>query len=156
MEHNVMAVATLIPLGAFAMVVLIVWMVHLAKRNRLREQAELQRHFLDKFGSGQELTQFLETPQGQNFLKDLQMGNGGGSKDRIIRSVKSGILLIALGCGFLALLRVEGDLIYAAVILLALGVGFLISAAVSYWLSKKWNIFEEKDIALEKRADIKM
>jgi hypothetical protein len=49
-----MLVGILVPLGAFAMVVLVVWVAHLAKKSGVREQAELQRRFLDKFGSGQE------------------------------------------------------------------------------------------------------
>ena len=157
MDTGTVLTSTLVPLGVFGMVVMIVWLVHLAKEKKLREQAELQKHFLNKFNSAQELTQFLDTPQGQSFLKDLRIGgSAGGPKDRIIRSVKSSILLLALGAGFLALLRIEKDLIYAAVLLLALGIGFLISAAVSYWLSKKWDIFEERDIRLDKRADQKM
>ena len=157
MDTGVVLTSTLVPLGTFAMVVLIVWMGHLAKKHKIGEQAELQKQFLNRFNSAQELTQFLDTPQGQNFLKDLQIGgNGGGSKARIIKSIKGGILLLVLGAGFLILLRFESDLIYPAVILLALGIGFLISAAVSYWLSKKWNILEEGDIRLEKRADLKM
>jgi hypothetical protein len=39
--------------------------------------------------------------------------------------------------------------------LCALGIGLLISAAVSYWLSKKWDIFDERDIPLKKRIDLK-
>jgi hypothetical protein len=143
MDFFTMLVSLFVPLGTFAMVILIILMVHMAKKHRIREQVELQKHFLDKFGSGQELTQFLETPQGQDFLKKLQIRDStGGPKERIIRSVKSGIVLLALGGGFFALLRIEKDLIYPAIILLALGVGFLIAAAVSYWLSKKWNTFE--------------
>ena len=156
MDTGTVLTSTLVPLGMCAMLVLIAWMVHLGKRHQMREQAELQRHFLNKFSSAQELTQFLDTPQGQSFLKDMRIGgDAAGTKDRIIRSIKSGILLLALGAGFLALLRIERDLIYPAAILLALGTGFLICAAVSYWLSKKWNIFEEKDIRLEKQADLK-
>ena len=151
------AVGFLVPLGAFAMVVLIVWLVNLSHKNKIREQAELQRHFLNKFGSGQELTQFLETPPGQQFLKEMTIkGDARGPKERIIGSVKGGIVLLALGVAFFALMRMEYDLIYPAVILSALGIGLLISAVISYWLSKKWNIFEEKGIALDKRADLRM
>jgi hypothetical protein len=154
MDNGTMFVSVLVPIGAFAMVVLIVWLVHLANRHKLREQAELQRHFLNKFSTGQELAQFLETPQGQHFLAGMAIGNGSGRpKERIIGSVKTGIVLLALGVGFFALMSLEYDLIYPAIILSALGIGLLISAVVSYWLSKKWNIFEEREIPLEKRAD---
>ena len=151
------AVGFLVPLGAFAMVVLIVWLVNLSNKHKRSEQGELQRHFLNKFSSGQELTQFLETPQGQRFLKEMTIKDDArGPKERIIGSVKGGIVLLALGVGFFALLRIEHDLLYPAVILSALGIGLLISAAISCWLSKKWNIFEEREIPLDKRADLKL
>jgi hypothetical protein len=151
-----MLIGLIIPLGAFAMVVLIVLMLHLARKHKIREQVGLQRHFLDKFNSGQELTQFLETPQGQRFVKELAVRDTIRSpKERILRSIKSGILLLALGSAFLLLMRLEKDMIYGAIILLALGIGFLISSAISYWLSKKWGVFQEGDILLDKGAGLK-
>jgi hypothetical protein len=157
MDLGTLLVSVIVPLGGFTMVVLIVWFTHISKRHRLREQAELQKHFLDKFGSAQELNQFLETPQGQSFLKEMKVtDNAGRPRDRIIRSIKTGVVLLALGAGLLALLRIEKDLILPAIILLALGIGLLISAAISYWLSKKWNILEEGDIPLQRRPDFKM
>jgi hypothetical protein len=156
------AIGMMVPLGTFAMVVLIVWMVHQKGRHKIHEQAELQRHFLGKFGSGQELTQFLETPQGERFLKEMTIkDNAPGPKARIMWSIMGGIVLLALGAGFVVIyrfdadLRHEADLIVPTVILCALGIGLLISAAVSYWLSKKWDIFDERDIPLQKRIDLK-
>jgi len=43
----------LIPLGSFAMVVLLVWIGTQVKRTHLQQQAEVRRRLLDKFGSGQ-------------------------------------------------------------------------------------------------------
>jgi hypothetical protein len=150
------AVGLVVPLGAFAMVVLIVWLVHKKVQHKIHEQAELQKHFLNKFGSGQELTQFLDTPHGEWFLRELSIRDSARRpKDQIIASVRGGIVLLGLGIGFFILMRIEHDIIYPAVILSVLGIGLLISAAVSYWLSKKWDIFEERDIPLQKRLDIK-
>jgi hypothetical protein len=156
------AIGMIVPLGAFAMVVLIVWMVHQKGQHKIREQAELQKHFLNKFGSGQELTQFLETPHGERFLKEMTIrDNAPGPKARIMGSIKGGIVLLALGAGFVVIYRFnqgplrDPDLIFPTVILLALGIGLLFSAGVSYWLSKKWDIFEERDIPLQKRIDLK-
>jgi len=150
------SIGLLVPLGAFAMVVLIVWLANQSSRHKVSQRSELQKHFMSKFSTSQELTQFLETPQGQRFLKELAIiGSPGGPKERIIASVRGGIVLLALGAGFFALMRIERDIIFPAVILSVLGVGLLISAAVSYWLSKKWDIFEEREIPLQKRVDIR-
>jgi hypothetical protein len=99
-------VETLVPISVFAMVVLIVWIAHLAKRSAIQQRAELRRHLLDKFNSGQDLSQFLTTPQGQSFLKELDISQKAGSaKHRILRSITAGILVLGIGLGFLALLR---------------------------------------------------
>ena len=136
----------LIPLAVFAMVVLIVWIAYLGRRHSIQQRVELRRHLLDKFNSGQDLTQFLATPQGQNFLKELEMYKGGSSKERILRSIKAGIILVVLGLGLLALWHLRSNFVLPGVILLVLGIGFLVAAGVSYWLSKKWGIFEESAI----------
>jgi peptidoglycan/LPS O-acetylase OafA/YrhL len=141
----------LVPIALFAMSVLIVWIAQLARRHTIQQRAELRRHLLDKFNSGQELTQFLETPQGHNFIKELEIGGrSASSKQRILRSIVTGIVLSMIGAGFLALLHYEHDFIFPGVILLAIGIGFLIAAGVSYWLSKKWGIFEESTIVSQK------
>jgi hypothetical protein len=63
----------IIPVALFAMVVLLVWLGIKAKSARMQEQTELRKRLLDKFASGHELTEFLATPQGQNFLKDQEL-----------------------------------------------------------------------------------
>ena len=154
MEH--ISLGLLVPLGAFAMVVLIVWVANQSQQHKVSQQAELQKQFMNKFVTAQELTQFIGTPQGQRFLKELAIdGPSLGPKERIIRSIKGGIVVLAMGAGFFMLMRLEFDLIYPAIILSVLGVGLLIAAAVTYWLSKKWEIFEEREIPSQNRIDIK-
>ena len=153
---NYPPVEIIVPIAVFAMVVLIVWIVSQARRHSIQQRAELRRHLLDKFNSGQELTQFLATPQGQSFLKELEIGSRlGSAKQQILRTVRWGILLFLLGIGFWIIFhygyaRHEDDLIIPAVVLVVLGAGFLIAAAVSYWLSKKWGIFEESAVTSQK------
>lgn len=146
MDH----VEILVPIAVFAMVVLIVYIAHLSRKHAMQQRAELRRHLLDKFNSGQDLTQFLATPQGQNFLREIEMNRSGSAKDRILRTIITGIVLAALGAGFLGLMHFESDLAIPGVILLAIGIGFLIASVVSYLLSKKWGIFEEGGIASQK------
>ncbi len=135
-----------VPISVFAMVVLIVWIAHESKKHAIQQRAELRRHLLDKFSSGQDLSQFLATPQGQKFMKEIELNRGGSAKDRIMGTVITGIVLSLLGAGFLVLLRYEHDLIFPGVILLSLGIGFLVASVVSYLLSKKWGVFEESEI----------
>lgn len=133
----------IIPVAAFAMVVLLVWFGHKEKRARIQEQGELRKRLLDKFSSGQELAEFLATPHGQNFLKD-QEANGGqrSPRGRVILSIGSGIVLVMLGAAFLGLMRLQQGFVYPGTIVTALGVGILVASAIAYYLYKKWDVIQ--------------
>ena len=143
MDEDVMTM--LIPIAAFAMVVLLVWIGHQSKRNEIQEKTALRKQLLDKFGSANELTAFLATPQGQNFLIEQGSDDGRGqskNKQRIIGLMIAGIVCAVLGAGFLGLMYYIKAFDYPGVLVLALGVGFLVSAAVTYQLYKKWGQFQ--------------
>jgi len=140
---HLLSEGVLVPVASFTMVVLLVLIGYKAKKTRIQEQSEIRRRLLDKFSSGQEITDFLATPQGQSFLKDQDMNASMRSpKSRVIRGICWGVVLLVLGGAFFGLTRIEGDLIYPAAILTALGVGMLVAAAISYILYKKWNMIE--------------
>jgi len=131
----------IVPVAVFAMVVLLAWIGHKSKLSRLQELGEVRKRLLDKFSSGTELSEFLATPQGQDFLKDQKMGEGQQSpKRKIVFSIGAGIVLVLLSAAFFGLMYMERDLVFPATILMALGLGLLIAAAISYQLYKKWNM----------------
>jgi flagellar basal body-associated protein FliL len=133
----------MIPIALFAMVVLLVWIGNKAKSARMQEQSELRKRLLDKFASGQELTEFLATPQGQNFLKEQEMGAVQRSpKGRIIYTIGAGVVLVMLGAAFFALMYQERELVIPGTIVTALGLGLLIASAISLYLYKKWNLLQ--------------
>jgi hypothetical protein len=131
----------LVPLGLFAMVVLIVWINRRMEDSKLKTLAETQRLLLEKFGSGTDLAAFLKSSEGKSFLlperKDL--------RKRVLGTITAGMILIFLGLGMIGLTRVDNDLIIPGVIILSLGVGFLVAAAISYYLSKKWGLLNEQN-----------
>ena len=129
----------LIPLAFFAFVALLVWMGTRRKRAQIEAQAEIQKQLLAKFTTGQELASFLETPGGQKFLDQLSAA-GQGAKGRLLSGLRTGIVLTVLGVAMLLLSAVrqqqQHGMLTPAVLLLAIGIGFLISAAVSYRLTR--------------------
>jgi hypothetical protein len=131
----------LVPVAVFAMIVLLVWIGHKSKSARVQEQAEIRKRLLEKFSSGQELTEFLATPQGQSFLKDQEAAHRS-PKSRVVHGICWGIVLLMLGAAFFGLMYMERDLIYPASILTALGLGILLAAAISFHLYKKWNMMQ--------------
>src|SRR5207249_6054363 len=61
----------IVPLGAFAMVVLLAWLKHRTNEAKLRTQSEAQRQLVEKFGSGKELSEFMETDGGRRFFTNF-------------------------------------------------------------------------------------
>ena len=88
-------------------------------------------------------------------------GNGkgvarGGPIERILSSIQKGVTLTLFGLGFLFLgwkYRFDGDVFNViGVIGLSLGIGFLVSAGISYRLSKSLGLISE--IESGKRKDL--
>src|ERR1043166_4941649 len=61
----------IVPLGFFATVVLLGWLKHRTNEAKLRTQSEAQRQLVEKFGSGKELSEFMETEGGRRFFSNF-------------------------------------------------------------------------------------
>ena len=139
----------MIPVFMFPMIGYIVY-ISLVNSRRLkmaRMQAEVHGKLLDKFGSSQELVQYLESDAGKAFLEPPAAVQVSPYR-RILGSVQAGIILSLVG-GVLLLMRDQEGIQGAVVgggLLLALGLGFLISAGVSFRLSKAWGLLDTRTI----------
>ena len=122
----------LVPLALFGMILAIVWLGTRQKQARLRIKAEFNKQLLDKFGSGREFAEFLESPGSQRFLEELWTK----SADPKEGSLRNGIVLTMLGLALAGLSLMKRGLLIPGVIALARGVGYLISTAISYRLEK--------------------
>jgi hypothetical protein len=125
--------AELVPIAFLAAIVLIVWLRMRNKQVLAKSRDEFNKQLLDKFGSGREFGEFLESKGGQEFLAGLRAPTKE-SKDRVLSSVRTGVVLTTLGLGLLGLAIGRHPLAIPGVILLALGVGYLLSAAISHRL----------------------
>jgi len=135
-------IATLIPFGAFAMIVFIARFAAREKQARVQAPTELHKHLLDKFGSGTELSQFLETEGGRRMIGDLGKDRVN-PKERVLKHLMAGIVLSCLGAAFLVLAYEERDLVIPGGLCLAIGSGFLIGAFATLRLSKSWEADSE-------------
>ena len=135
------ALVPIVSTGGFWLVLgLIGWLLYRRSQTRLQARTEFHRQLLDKFTSGGEFAGFLNSSGGQRLLEDL-WSQGVNAKERIIRSTRGGVVLTVLGLGALMVRR---TLVVPGVLVLTLGVGLLISAAISYQLSKKFGLLEER------------
>jgi hypothetical protein len=144
----------LIPLGAFTMASWIVYTIvnGLRRWHQQRMVGQFQTKLLDRIGSVNELGAFLNTDAGARFLKGLTTATEAevGPHVRILRAIQTGAVLATLGAGLYMYgwftPTVPGELTNAinavATIFVGIGVGFLISAAVSYRLSKQLRLLD--------------
>ncbi len=148
-----MIVPMVVVLGAFSMVVLLVWFGHRSRERESGNRAETQKRFLDKFGSGSELADFLGTDNGQRFLDQLGQHRIRRSafldrfldpRARAVRMIVPGIVLTLVGLAMLVLTAAGEELLAPGVIILAVGTGILISSAVMRRVSKEWDTSEDE------------
>lgn len=142
----------LIPiLISISFIVLAGWLISvcvnaLRHRMNVRTQTELHNRLLEKFDSASEFAAYLQTEAGQRFFDSL-VSERITPMSKILGSIQNGTILTLLGAGLLLLGIIyratdEGVFTIFGVIALALGAGFLISAGISYRLSKTWGLFD--------------
>ena len=137
---------TFIFLGLFALASWFFWLDAKRRQALVQAKSDLQNRLLEKFASPQDVAQFLQTEGGRRFLQGLTTDSRHAGR-RIQTALQVGVILACLGLACIGLGTAYGGqggsrgLIFGTLIL-ALGFGFLISAGISYSLSKKWGILE--------------
>jgi ABC-type multidrug transport system fused ATPase/permease subunit len=139
---------TFIFLALFGLVAWFFWLDAKRRQAMVQARSELQNRLLEKFASPQDVAQFLQTEGGNRFLQGLTTDTRRAGRG-ILFAMQVGAILTMLGLAAVGLGLVyppqqshgnPGVIIGSLV--LAIGVGFLISAGLSYSLSKKWGILE--------------
>jgi hypothetical protein len=122
--------------------------------NRLsRVQTEVHGKLLERFTSNDELLAYMQTPAGKRFFESAPIALEAGPRpmhapiSRIFWSLQAGLVLMAMGIGFvLVSLRVKGEASEAlyglGMIGLLVGVALVISAGVFYALSRKFGLWQ--------------
>lgn len=128
----------LVPLGLFALILAIVWLGTRQRQARIQARSDFHKHLLDKFASGREFTEFLSSSGGQRFLDQLWSA-GQGAREKMLSSIRIGVVLAVFGLGLLGLSLAKRPLVIPAVLVLALGSGFLLATAISYRITQRWE-----------------
>lgn len=121
-----------------------------------RTQSEVHAKLLERMTSSDDLKAYMNSEAGQRFLQAsplaLESANQqsvGAPFSRILWSVQVGVVMIALGIGFMFVRRGLEPEVQQLVgswgtLAIALGIGFAISAAASYVISSKLGLLDKK------------
>lgn len=135
----------------FGGIVVIFWVVFSTIRRLkvARTQAEVHSKLIEKIGSTQDFLTFLETESGKKLVASIGIEQPNRNPyNRILASVQAGVILVCVSIAFLIIGVnfpdvAEGFKVVGA-LGLALGIGFLISAGISYRLSKNFGLFDRE------------
>lgn len=126
---------------------ILTWMIYSLIGNtiRRRQQNAIHTRLLEKFTSSQDFSTFLQTPGGQQYMNSLTDSDNHPGR-AILTSVSSGIVLAVVGAGLLVaglVLRSVGTAI-SGLLLLLVGTGFILSALISWKLSRKLGLIGDR------------
>jgi len=135
------------------------WVVYvivdgLRRRQQTRVFTEFHSKLLDRIGSGREFADFFSSEAGTRFLDSLSSSETGAPQIRILRSMQSGVVLLALGVGLFVLtnqrtfsLEAMDGLVVMATVAAAVGAGLVVSTLMSYLLSKRLGLIDRPRVS---------
>ena len=139
---------------------LIGWFNHLRnQRFKAAVQAKTERFnkIIDKFDDEKQLMEFLQSDRGLAALNTLTT-SGKGTKVPILVTASIGFLALFMGFGAMLITwKVEDELIFPAVFLPSIAIGLFAASAFSYFLGRKWGLFDQKYLETtntEKQASV--
>ena len=130
--------------SAFFMVGFIVYVVvdGFRRRSQARMVAEFHTRLLDRIGSAKEFGDFFASDAGRRFIDTLSATENGSPHGRILRSVQTGLVMLALGVGLFILtdqrtfsLEAMDGLVVTATVTAAIGGGLIVSTLITYLMS---------------------
>ncbi|MCU1245259.1 MAG: hypothetical protein JWN02_1169 [Acidobacteria bacterium] len=143
---------------AFSLVAsVLVWLVKTLIQHRRwsrvsKVQAEVHNKLMDRFSSNEELLTYIGTPAGKRFLESAPLAvetaqqTMSAPAGRILWSVQAGLVLAAAGAGLEYVSSsvnkdVAQPLSAFGVLGISVGIGFILSAIVSFLLSRRLGLW---------------
>ena len=151
-EQGVMPVAAF--LGFLAAMI---WLINVLLANRrwqriFKLQTEIHTKLIDRFGSSQELIQYMESEPGKKFLEaaPIPVNFEADSKmpgviGRVLMPAQIGVVMTLLGIGLLTVRHhfgrgADGVLLLGGIVMLMPGLGFILSAGVTWVLAGRLGL----------------
>jgi hypothetical protein len=145
--------------AGFALAIgLVIWLIRTLidyrRWNRLTKvQTDVHTKLLDRFTANEDLLAYIHSPAGSKFLESSPIALDAGPRSvaaplgRILWTIQGGVVLLAAGIGLEVVSKQVSEdaaqpLHALGVLGIALGVGFVISAVVSFMISRKLGLIE--------------
>lgn len=137
-------------LAIFGFVAFLIWHGDKSRQAQREQKLAERERILDRIGTGEALTSFLESEQGRELLKQLNEPvkgrHGGGSGNlrmSVIGLLTAGVITLLIGASFFyAAPRVQETLIVPGGIIGGIGVGCLVAALIHYVLGRAWGLLD--------------
>lgn len=118
----------------------VLWVFVSYRLRRERNRSEDRNRLLERFATGPELAEFLNSAAGERFFRTVAAPPLDAER-ALARSIATGVVLIFLGAGFLILAWagiMDGEPFYVPGALLSMGgVGVLVASAISARLLRR-------------------
>jgi hypothetical protein len=131
------------------------------RRQQMKAVTEFHTKLLERLGSAKEFAEFFTSEAGTRFMDSLSSSEGSTPHLRILRSMQTGLVLLALGIGFFILLDqrefsldAADGLTVMATAATAVGAALLVSTAMSFLLSKRLGLIERRRITRDRDASV--
>jgi hypothetical protein len=137
---------------------LIAWLLRSLMESRRwarwsQAQTEAHARVMDRLAGNEDLLAYINSPAGSKFLQSSPSMPDAGPRSvtaplgRILWTVQGGVVLLAVGIGFEIVSRQSTDaaqepLHVLGVLAMALGAGFLVSAIISFMISRHLGLIE--------------
>ena len=119
------------------------------RRQQVRSLTGFHAKLLERLGSAKEFAEFFTSDAGTRFMELMSSREGGAPHLRILRSLQTGLVLLALGVGFFIMLdqrdfsiEAADGLMVMATAATSIGVALVVSTGVSYALSRRMGLIE--------------
>jgi ABC-type multidrug transport system fused ATPase/permease subunit len=165
--------STMEALSIFAVLLLVTgvltWLIRTLIEHRRwsrisKVQADVHNKLMDRFTANEDLLAYIQTPAGKRFLESAPISLDGAPRavsapvGRILWSVQVGLVLAAAGFGLQYVSRsiektVAQPLFAMGVLAISIGIGFVVSAIVSYVLSRRLGLWETAAAPVDATAD---
>jgi hypothetical protein len=147
-----MAEIIIVP-SAFFLVGFIVYVIveGFRRRSQAKMVTEFHTKLLDRIGSAKEFGDFFASDAGRRFMDSLSSTDSGSPHVRILRSVQTGLVMLALGIGLFILtdqrtfsLEAMDGLVVTATVTAAIGAGLIASTLITYVLSWQMGLLSRR------------